>query len=279
MRNLIMGTATGYSVAQLSPFVKSARGFHPDDDIALIVNMPLASDVEALFKEYGVISLSFQASSLIPGPVQNVRYFRYADHILERAGEYADVFLADTRDLVFQGNVFQVDRESYLYCFLEDVHFTIGTQHDNANWIRHVYSDQLLRELHDKRIICWGTVLGDATSIMRFLQKYQATINLLWLIQHFERNKDFGHMVVMDQAIPTWIYYKSNDIGIEAKENGNIVGTLGLTVMHPDAIKNISQDADGILHVYGHRPAVIHQYDRNAQLQAFYSSKYQQEKP
>jgi len=228
MKNLIIGTATGYSADVMKVFVKSARKFHPDDDIALVIDFPPTPEMHQLLSEHGIIELSYQISTMLPGPIHNIRYFRYLDFLMEHP-DYKDVFLCDTRDLAFQGNVFSESRKKYLYCFFEDERHSIVSEPGNRTGMLLALGKEALLSVANQRIICWGTVLGDRLSVLHYLFKYRGEMT-------FERLLKDNHLV-KDQAIPTLIAYLDNTPGFEMKENGDIVATVGLTSHIPETIE------------------------------------------
>jgi hypothetical protein len=68
-------------------------------------------------------------------------------------------------------------------------------------------------------------------------------------------------------------YFQDKGNQIELKDNGDIVGTIGLCITHPDHVGDMKMENDTI-YLDGKVPAIIHQYDRSPELFKHFSDVY-----
>jgi hypothetical protein len=93
---------------------------------------------------------------------------------------------------------------------------------------------------------------------------------MLEIFNLIRKNNKEVYKINIDQGIHNFIYYKTNHIKeLIAKNNGNIVGTIGLTrEINPSKLE---MRKDG-MYVHGMKPAVIHQYDRSKEFTNYFHS-------
>jgi hypothetical protein len=257
--NLILGTAWNYPIEQIAVFVNSWRqhcGQHP---LILLVEPDCSQKKIEWLIDQGVDVRFFSAAYFIPSAIHNTRYFKYLDILLEGRGYYDKVFLCDVRDLAFQGDVFEQIDAAGLHVFLEDRAYTAGTERFNKAILTNNYGAEATAWFEDKPIICSGTTLGDAESILQYIVALMNERDL-------KKMAEVGG-IPDEQACHNWIFHKQKLQHVQ-HENGDGVATICLT--HPD---NISIEGDEVI-VYGKRPAVIHQWDRHQNLVDHYINLY-----
>lgn len=274
--NLIIGAAFGFGVPELRNFVKSARRFHPEDDVVLIINSP-SDELAAFLAENRVKIIAYSLIETTPSGMPhwkaaiNFRMYKVLDYIIENP-HYADIFYADTRDVVFQDNLFKHrlglfsptadSTADYLYFFCEDPNMTLGGCECNRMWVKTVFNEAMFNEIRDKKIVCSGTILGSRDRMIWFFRKYAQLMPL-------NRILELGD-ISTDQATTNVIAHKYNEVGAVIMDSGDIVGTLAHTIYRKGPI-HVEGD---FVTTYDRRPAVIHQHDRREDLKAHYDKMY-----
>ena len=118
-KNLVLGTAIGYGVPEISIFVKSFREYTRIDEVMLVVDSSISIDVINFCIAHNIKYTPFEAYKFIPTHIQNSRYIKYLEILLDNIMRYDKVFLSDVRDVVFQGDIFDDLPEQFLYYFME----------------------------------------------------------------------------------------------------------------------------------------------------------------
>ena len=120
MKNLVMGVAEGYGWYELEPFVRSFQRHCENTDLVLFVDN-VSNFTRDKLKSEGVELLPFP-DELKDGLVVNARWSMYKKFFEERGGDYQQVFLTDTRDVIFQENLFELyaDSKNFLCYTTED---------------------------------------------------------------------------------------------------------------------------------------------------------------
>lgn len=245
MKNLIMGVAKGYGWDILEPFVTSAAKNCPSAEIVLFVD-----DISDFTREQlisaGVLLGTFP-DELKSGVPNNTRWKIFADFLKIYDAAYEQIFITDTCDVIFQGDVFAPFKNFQSYLGLATEADVIGGRNENYSWLVDCFgaaSDNLI----GKKIICDGTIIGTTNEMKIFA-------DTMWeVLSSVERRVNFR---IHDQAVANYIIYENflpvkNLIEIDV--DGEIF-TMGLT-------KDFSISGDKILRG-GRVPAVVHQYNRH----------------
>lgn len=260
MKNLVIGFAKGYNWYILEPFVRSFIKNVPNADMVLF--MENYSD----FTRYQLEQVKDKPAGgkIIIEPVPdelhevfpaNSRWKFTADYI-ERHGEnYGQIFISDTRDVIFQSDLFEYYKNypKYLACAEEDFAGYIRSDRTVCQWIEDAYGKEELAKMLDKFMFCPSTVAGTYEEIKIFSRK-------MW--DYMPRNVDFYGL---DLAAECYIMYNNlvpveNIMEVRCHE-GAILSSFWFHVMNP-----IELDGEKILRGDGGVPAVVHQYDRHEKL-------------
>ncbi|MGB9184651.1 MAG: hypothetical protein WCB67_11340 [Solirubrobacteraceae bacterium] len=180
--------------------------------------------------------------------LQALRYGYYYD-ILQGIGRNADVILlADVRDVLFQSDPFDIPVES-LELFLEDRAMTFATNAYNREWIRVLYGPAAVKALGDRTVSCSGTVVGRREDVLGYLREMCEAI--CW------RRTPLGSL---DQAVHNYLLAQSRFPGVRVVPNGfGRVITVG-------GMDHVSRSQGFVMNTDGTVPAIVHQYDRHADL-------------
>ena len=264
-KNIILGAACGYDHIDLGLFVETWKRYCPENEMWLVFDSNVSSTTINWMKERDVKCFFFTSSKFIPTQVNSSRYYKYLDILLENQSIINRVFLTDTRDVFFQANIFDEIQESGLHVFLEDYRWVCGKQHSNSLWLKTNYGDEVLEELYDKNIICSGTTLGDADSIITYIKTLIQEYPLERMIEFYNTDT---FTTGLDQAHHNYIFH-NNLLPHTQHQNGEGVGTICLTPKEDVEILD-----DNRVRVYDKIPSVVHQYDRHPELANYLRRKY-----
>jgi hypothetical protein len=266
-KNIVVGLAINYDVDHVRNFVLSFRKFNQTDDVVLFVNSERSSQFDLFLKQHNIKTATFETHCVADTGMNNSRFLKYLEYFSDV--EYSAVLISDVRDLLFQSDPFKNLPTEFLYFFEEDRSVRIGKCIYNSYWMNCAYGQETLDKLFWNPILCAGTILGSHKEIVKFLKIFKHELLSIKSIRY-----DMYSTVNIDQAILNCRAYRCpQDLKLEIKLNGDIVGTLGQTItsIAPADLITHTQDAVG---VNGYFPAVIHQYDRHAELIKFYSGIY-----
>lgn len=257
--NLILGIARNYSISDLRPFVRSARKFH-DCRIVLVINNDLELG-KALDAE-GVDCVLEGVSSSLGRPHMNfARVTDYVAVLQALSGQVERIFLADTRDVVFQSDIFQALPDAPMIFFEEGKGFSLESAGWNGNAIRRTFGVPVYDQIKHHEVICSGTVLG----------RHGVTIMYCWeklLLGQMVRRRHHMRSGV-DQAT-TNVIARVNLVpsSVVMPYDGAVATLSGHNT-------NFLSVKDGLLvTAQGNVPAAIHQYDRNPAVRDFVYATY-----
>jgi len=287
--NAIITAATGYSDADLQPFLDSVERACPQAKVFLIVYKLDRVRIERLRDKYPFIEPVYVPRKLNRGGKVYrwiARHFieadyticgsswkalgRYSLHImLERfflalelvqahRDSFDNVLLTDSRDVVLQQDPF--DRISRtLVSGLEEK--TIGDCSLNSDWVRHLYGTNVHTRMSHCRIVCAGVTLGPIAEVEKYLLEMCGEI--------WKCLSKVALIAQYDQCIHNYLIY-SGRVNLELTDNQTgIIATLH----HEDPSNIRTDDAAGVVIVQGKPPAIVHQYDRHRNLVAFFKQK------
>ena len=287
--NAIITAATGYSEADLQPFLRSVDRACPDSKVFLIAYKRDLPRVEKLCRRFPFVEPVYVrhkfnrggrvyrwiAQHFIDENYWTCGWFwkslgKYSLHImLERffialelvqnhRNSLTNVLLTDSRDVILQQNPFG-QNDQRLMSGLEEK--TIGDCSTNSDWITQVYGTDVHTSLCNRRIVCAGITLGP----VREVEQYLVTMcREIW-----KRLPKVALIAQFDQGIHNYLIH-SGRINLELTDNrAGIIATL-----HYENPSNIQVDAAaGVVKVQGKAPAIIHQYDRHPNLVTFVNKR------
>jgi hypothetical protein len=183
------------------------------------------------------------------------RYLIYFRYLNERRNCFSRVLLSDVRDVIFQSDPFRYVTCQGLYFFMDpSVH--LGDEPLNVGWITNLFGEEYCQSRRGRRIFCSGTTLGDASSIVVYLQKM-----CLILIRVLPR---VVGQIGDDQAVHNYLLWEGQIPHAVICENGE---NAVMTLKHA-AAESFDFDGDGkLLNLDGSPAPVLHQYDFHPILQ------------
>lgn len=181
--------------------------------------------------------------------LQTLRYAHYLRYLRERAPAADLVMIADLRDVVFQRDPFEEPVDG-LEVYLEDDSVRVGHDAFNTRWLRDLLGSAGAERLRGARVSCSGTVVGTREAMLAYLHAMTA--------EGTRRRRPMGPH---DQALHNILLYGGRLPAVRAVPNGfGRVLTLG-------KMTAVEVDRDGrVLNADGSLPAVVHQWDRHAEL-------------
>ena len=249
MKNLILGVAKGYGWHVLEPFVTSCKMNCPDADLVLFVD-----DISDFTRDY----LKRWAKVFdIPAEYEGVhiihtRWKMYLDYLDRHGDDYETVFVADTRDVIFQADVF-APFKSYANWLgytteADDIGGSKTGDRINYNWLVSFFGKAAADKLVDRKIICCGTVIATVAE-MKILCR------IMWELLKAETV--VGHeQALMNYAVYNRLLPVENLVELDV-QSGEIF-TAGLAIKQ----EQIGFRDNMVLRGDGGVPAVVHQYDK-----------------
>ena len=265
MKNLVMGSASGYDWNTLEPFVASFVRNCPSAELVLFVN-----DISD-FTRNRLISCVGGGVILAPFKVLNHpvtdRWKSFLDYLEAHGDEYEQVLCTDTRDVIFQGDVFTPFKNysKYLGYTTEDDDIRGSKAGNNLNyrWLTQYFNKQEADKLADKQIICCGTIIATVDEMKIFLRA---------MIKHIPCPKHGADQVTQQYFTYNGLLPIDNLIEIDT-HSGEIFTSYLFHETHPVEIRD-----NKILRGDGGVPAVVHQYDRQKSLIQLVDNVYRDKK-
>lgn len=242
MKNLVMGAATGYGWNDLEPFVVSCRKNCPDADLVLFVD-EVSAFTEKNLTRWGGVQLQPIPEHLKSKLIIDARWEMYKIFI-ESHPEYEKIFVTDTRDVIFQKDLFSTYAAENFLVYATEAD-SIRDDVNNSKWLKHFVGEDEYQKIADKIIICCGTVYGTRTEMNIFFD---------CMIEILKRSTAWGD----EQAGMNWLVH-NNFLPIE-----NLIesGVYDGEILTAGIAKKYGVDAGKILRGDGKAPAVVHQWNR-----------------
>ena len=248
MKNLVMGTGKGYSWYVLEPFVRSfLKNCSENTDLVLFIEGVSDFTFNQL-KSFGErIKLEPFPEYAKTGRPNNLRWKIFRDYCRIHGAEYSQILTSDTRDVIFQDDIFSEfkNQQNYLGLALEPD--DIGGKkhgHDiNYKWLIESFGKAEADRLSDKVAICSGTVIGTSKEMCSFFEQ------MVEYMPSFDTGHDQVVMlhIIYNHLLPVEKFIEMN------WENGAILTTCFM----PGSYINIKDNK--ILRFDGGVPAVVHQ--------------------
>ena len=257
MKNLILGAARGYGWDILEPFVTSCKVNCPDAELVLIVGDNSDFTRDRLIRA-GVQLENFPD---IKGIANNTRWKIIPDFLERYGDDYENIFVTDTRDVIFQGDVFAAfdDCTNWLGFATEadDIRGSKFGDGINYIWLEGCFGRAEADKLANQKIICSGTIIGSSREMKIFCRE-------LWnVLEH--KTAD-----IFDQAVTNWLVYNGR-VPVENIFELNVDSGEIYTIAF---LKDNRIRGDKILRGNGGVPEVVHQYDRHENLVRFVDKLY-----
>ncbi len=287
---LVLGAAAGLKPENLDVFINSLRNAGYAGSTAIMV-YDCDHELAAWLESRGVRVISVpprftqsksflspkrisQAGRNLPGFLRrrlidpsavahlHIRFSRYLyfNRFLRRhRDEFSHVFLADTRDIVFQADPFPALKSfgDSLCFFAENPEIMIKDQPFNREGIRKIYGPDGLDRVGGRTVLCSGITGGGTRSILAYLDGMSSEI--------IRKLKVISKYDCWDQMIHNWLAWGGQFHGHLLHENFNSVAAH----LHTADPASFKFDSEGrMLNDDGGIIPMLHQYDRHPSLES-----------
>lgn len=270
-KNAVIGVSVNFDEYQLKNFILSFREVNIHDDLIMFVVPEQIPVLETCFYKYNVIFKPFCFADILGTKIHNARYIKVLEFLYEQTA-YKNIFLSDTKDVIFQYDPFRNLESEFLYFFQEDTGIKYRDELEyNGGWIREGYGQAVLDSMLDYNIICSGTILGSYSRVIKLL----VSVKDEFVKIKTERPSVFAS-VILDQAVVNYICRMNEEISniSTIKHNGDIVATIGVSLNNDfPSLDKVSMNKYHIL-LNDLDPSIIHQYDRHPMLKEIFDKKY-----
>jgi hypothetical protein len=248
MKNCVLTTGTANIQEELERFVKSFRKHNTIDDIVIMmpdyhINEQACRDLKQQYN-VRIATYSFQFCNNL-ADLMTKRFVAYMQYL--KQFEYNKVFMCDSRDMLFQGNIFDYNFKEDIVVFKE-----INKVKDNniaKGWLN-AFDDLEVREtIANSYNICLGTLLGSYSGVLKFIPPF------------LDKMFSSGLPLNYDQIIYNYLIHTNAIEGLthQYQDNHGPVATIG----DQDAHKTVSVKENGTVVIDDtYIPLVVHQWDR-----------------
>lgn len=271
-RELVLGTALGYSYKHVAPFAASLRQTGYAGEVVLFVGDldPLSrrllarkgitlipADDPGLFQACLAAFPGADGAALRRTHIQTRRYIAYFGFLATRAGEFSEVLLTDVRDVFFQAPPFAFTHEvDSLSHAVEER--TIGPCQLNSEWILDAFDQATVDRLAPLEVSCSGTTIGSERCIRDYLTR---------MVEFIVENPvptqgvDQGiHNVIIHDRLVSPLNPCPNQDGPFLSLEGGRAWSIS--------------DSGEVLLGNGTVAPIVHQYDRHPELEALVQRRY-----
>lgn len=261
--NLILGAALGYSWDDLKIFIKSLRKFE-NCRVILIFEDTLNQRLKNEFRNYKIEYFIHKQKKKedIPGltnsksDVGQRRYEMYEQVLKKIKNKPKTILLTDTRDVVFQKNLFKNKFKKTLNFFLENE--IILNDPRNSRWLERTVGKKEYNKIKKNYISCSGTTLGSYEQILKYsflMKKYLYLFPYKRPIRHLIT---FKNVEPYDQGLHNYLIYNNffNEMQLHKNDFSKICTTA---YMRKFTFNKNGQLINKKKQIY----SLIHQYDRS----------------
>lgn len=172
--NIVLSTCMNYSYDIFKRFVGSLFDSTNNTDLVLFISENDIQHCEKLQKTYNNLIYIVVDNKNIH--VVNFRFKLYYDFLLDKLHQsklYEYIFICDSRDVLFQKNIFThpiLNNNHDLYIFQEEtLDITVDKCQFNSLYIKKSGLD-INHYVKNKPILCVGTILGNNKGILNYLK-------------------------------------------------------------------------------------------------------------
>jgi hypothetical protein len=300
--NLILGIATLLDPKYIAIFAASLRlrAKSKATVVLLIDSSSISPLVRQLSQKYQLLLLDFQWKELQPTFLQkyhpsSIRWICFHRLLQENSlffdHWYQSVLTVDVRDTTFQFDPFPLipmnNNSSPLLVFGENQEMKIRDCGWNSAWIRDCFGDQKLNSVGDHFIVCSGISMGSLSVMKRYMEIMN---NILLGLQPLATS-DTG-TGKDPPSDPSTRFPSCERNGVDQGIHNYLVYSglfpLPITIHYPDSFPVINLQSSLELYLPSTRDpstidmippqkgqfAIVHQYDRNNELQLKLAEKY-----
>jgi hypothetical protein len=262
-RRLVLGAAVGMTVEQVRIFIESLRQAGYSGAIVMLIGLT-DRRLAAYLSAHGVEPRRTWFVRRLHGPIHAYRFELFARYLRQFGGRYDEILISDVRDVAFQAHPFAGMQSADCHFFLEGAAKTIGDEPTNALYMRLFLAPAEFDAIAAQRITCCGVLLGGTRAVTAYLERMSARLRAVPL--------RVRRKIGADTAFHNLIAHATRDVPSVIVENNVLVATMGI---EPAARYRV--DAEGRVRTAdGHLPAILHQYDRIAEIRRPVEARFAQ---
>jgi len=285
MSNLVLTVVSRLTASQMRPFVVSFQKYQENADLVLFTNClddvtrKYLSGVAKELVDFSFFSFRRRHFECLLWPICKplfprlseasrralarrvfdlpcLRFLLYLEYLESLVEKPQWIFLTDSRDAIFQDDLFARMKTPGLYVFGEGKGRAIASCRGNAWMMKQCAGQKAVEELGHCEPTCAGTILGDYESMLAYLQ---TTVRLTMSVLEMRL------VATVDQGLHNYIVHKKLSPNIKFIDNDEgPIGTLGC--VPADQIRESPEHL--ILQQDGRPYAFLHQQDRHKQIVA-----------
>lgn len=260
-KNLILSAAFGYKWNDLKIFIKSLRKFSNCRTL-LIVDKKIDCETEQKLKSYKIeIYKYLKKDSNLPGLQNNRsdigqrRYGMY-EYILKKINKKPkNICLTDSRDVVFQEDIFKINYKKKINFFLEEE--KILNDNRNKRWLIRTVGSNKYEKIKDNYISCSGTTIGDYKEILKYSNLMKKNLNKYLYKLPLRHQLLLRNIEPYDQGLHNYLIY--NNYFKDKKLHKNKISKICTTAFMKKFKFNKKKQ---LINEKGKIYSLIHQYDR-----------------
>ena len=257
--NLILSAAINYRWNDLKIFIKSLRKVS-NNRVILIVDEDLDEKTKIKFKFYKIDFLKYKKikleSHIQKNNIAQKRYEIYEQILKSISQKPKKIFLTDSRDVVFQSNIFRHKFLKPINFFLEEE--KILNDPRNIRWLKRTVGINAYEKIKNKNISCSGTTLGNYEEILKYVILMKKNLN------YFKYKRPFRHIITFkkkdtgyDQGIHNYLVHNNFFKNKKCYRNNlSIICTTAYMKKFKFNKNKKLLNKNGVIY------DVIHQYDR-----------------
>ena len=260
-KNLVMGSASGFDWDTLEPFVTSFVRHVKNAELVLFLKDTSDFTLDRL-KRCGKGALKIELFDYREFKNIGIDRFKNFKRYIDAHGDnYEQIFITDTRDVIFQSDVFECFKGYFNFLGYssegDDIRGSKKGHRLNYNWIANIFGKEEADKLLDKKSICaGGALIGTSREVNIFLE--------ILLSNKFPNEK-----YAFDQAAFNYLFH-NNLVPIKNIIESDLESGAIFNMALAD---NFYVRGDKIFR-NGSFPAVVHQYDRHKSLIQFVNEVY-----
>ena len=261
--NLILSAGIGYKWNDLKIFIKSLRKVS-NDRVIIIVDDNLDKTTKEKFNQYRIEYYNYKKKKLsnIPGlknsksDIGQRRYEMYVLILKNLNKKPKRILLTDSRDVVFQSNIFDNKFKKPLNFFLEDEKILNDTR--NKRWLKRTVGTKIFNKIKNNFISCAGTTYGNFEEILDYSLLMKKNLYLFPYKRPLRHQIIFKNVEPYDQGIHNYLIYSKFFKNAEC-HNNNLSKICTTAYMKEFKFNKKGQ----LINQAGKIYSVIHQYDRS----------------
>jgi len=268
-RNLVIGMAQGIFPENLAIFMGSLRQVS-DASTVLFMDTPIHPQNRETARKFGATIIEFSADTLQPPQLRpyhpsSYRWPLIHDYVQQHRNDIDRVLMVDVRDSAFQLDPFTAEPSPGFHAYNGVEAKPIAQCGWNGGWVKDCFGQEMLTRIGRNTIICSGVSLGTTPEVLDYLGMMSSTIKGTGgpfgaKFPSCERNG-------VDQGVHNVLVHMGRI------KNPTVHPQSKAMVINLQGGQGVVRDGE-VFNKRGEKVAVVHQYDRNKDLERRLQRKY-----